>query len=164
MVNAAVRGKRVVLAAALYPITSAPLLADGVFTVSHDALLETVQGHPSGAETVSWPLPPTESAGALLEARLMVHAAPAWVTVNAWPAMVRTPVRLLWVLVGETATLTVPAPMPLAAEVTFSQLASVVAVHAQLESTVTDVLVAPPAAGAENAPALKVAVQLVYWN
>ena len=43
-----------------------------------------------------------------------MHAAPVWVTVNVWPAMVSVPVRELVLVLAVADQLTGPLPVPLA--------------------------------------------------
>src|SRR5438067_1472508 len=59
-----------------------------------------------------------------------VEAAPAWVTVNACPAMLSVPVRELVLVLAATDHVTVPLPVPLAG-VQLSQAALLDGVQAQ---------------------------------
>src|SRR5438552_991136 len=59
------------------------------------ALLDAVQLQPAIAVTPTEPVAAAESGLAAVCAIEYVHAAPAWVTVKVWPAIVRVPVREL---------------------------------------------------------------------
>jgi hypothetical protein len=78
----------------------------------------------------------------------MVNAqvAPGWVTVKLRPAIVSVAVRAADVVFEAAAKVTVPLPVPLDPAVTVTQLAPLVAVHAQPVVVVTATLPVPPAA------------------
>ena len=76
-----------------------------------------------------------------------MHAAPAWVTLNVWPPIVRVPVR--WLVVGLAVALnaTVPSPLPLAPLVTVNHgVLLLTPVHAHPVGAVTAVDPVPPPA------------------
>jgi hypothetical protein len=76
-----------------------------------------------------------------------VQAAASCVTVNAWPAMVRVPVRELVFGFAAALNATVPLPLPLAPLVTVSHDVSLLTpVHAHPAGAVTAVEPVPPAA------------------
>jgi hypothetical protein len=74
-----------------------------------------------------------------------VQDAAAWVTVTACPWIVTFAVRGSVAVFGATEMVAVPLPVPLQA-VIVSQVALVVADHAQPLSAVTVTLIGPPAA------------------
>ena len=67
-----------------------------------------------------------------------MQGTPACVTVTLWPAMVSVAVRAVAVVLATALNATVPLPVPLAPEVTVSQLALLAAVQAQPVGAVTD--------------------------
>jgi hypothetical protein len=69
-----------------------PLLPE--VRVTHETLLAAVQAHPASEVTLKVPVPPVEPAFTDAGEMEYVQLAPAWVTVNGFPAIVRVPVRL----------------------------------------------------------------------
>ena len=62
-------------------------------TVSHEALLVAVQGHPPSVPTTTLTLPPAELGKKELGPIKYAQAPPAWVMLNVWPAIDMLPVR-----------------------------------------------------------------------
>ncbi len=77
-------------------------------------------------------------------------AAPAWVTVTVWPAMVSVPVRGDVAVLAAIEKATAPFPLPLAPEVMVSQEALLVAVQLQPPAVVTALLLELAAAPGVN--------------
>jgi hypothetical protein len=75
-----------------------------------------------------------------------VHGAPACVTVKVRPATVKVAVRIDDVVFAAALNATGPEPLPLAPDVTVSQAALLVAVHAHPVGAVTVTEPEPPAA------------------
>jgi hypothetical protein len=107
------------------PLPDAPAV-----TVSQVLLLTAVQLQPAPAVTVTVPVVAAadvrfDDVGEMVN----VHGAPACVSVNVWPAMVRVPVRDVVLVLAATLYPTVPLALPLAPEVIVIQLALLTAVH-----------------------------------
>src|SRR5437867_2977215 len=100
-------------------------------TVSQLALLVAVHVQPVPAVTFVLPVPPPAPTFADDDDSEYVHAVPACETENVSPAMVSVALRDVVELFAPALKLTVPLPEPLAPAVTVSQLALLVAVHAQ---------------------------------
>ena len=124
-----------------FPVPVAPEVM-----VSQVAPVCAVQLHPVPPVTATLPVPP--DAGKVCEtgAIVIVQLAPACVTVKARPPIVIVPVRLVVAVLADALKLTAPLPEPLAPAVTVSQLALLVAVHAQPVPAETFVLPVPPVA------------------
>jgi hypothetical protein len=75
-----------------------------------------------------------------------VHAAPPWVTVKVWPAIVAVPVREVVAVLAAMLIVTVPLPTPLTPSVTLIHDVALDALHAQPPGLVTATLVRSPAA------------------
>ena len=75
-----------------------------------------------------------------------MQAAAACVTVTVCPPMVRVAVRAVVAVLAVAAKATVPAPLPLAPDVTVSHAAPLAAVQAQPAGDVSVTDPAPPAA------------------
>jgi hypothetical protein len=140
----------VVAFAAMVSVTDplpVPLAGD---TVIHAALLVAL--HPQPVALAVTPIvlvPPPLAAETVAGDTPMVQVMPAWVMVNAWPAIVTVPVRELVVVFAPAVTVTDPPPMPLAAD-TVSQAALLVVVQPQSPAlAVTATPVVPPAAAME---------------
>ena len=118
-----------------------PLVLDVM--VSQEALLVAVQEQP--VVVVTFVLPVLAVAVGLNEvgATENVQGAPAWVTVNVWPAMVSVPVLGEVDVFAAIEKATVPFPEPLAPDVMVSQEALLVAVQAQPAVVVTVALLEP---------------------
>ena len=95
------------------------------------ALLVVVQSHPVGAVTENDPVPPAAATFCDVFASVYEHETPACVTANVWPPMVSVAVRALVVPLAATLNPTVADPEPLAADVSVSQAALLLAVHPQ---------------------------------
>ena len=78
-----------------------------------------------------------------------MHDTPAWFTVNVWPPAVIVAVRAEALVLAATENATVPLPLPLLPEVTVTQAAELVAVHAQPDEEVTVKLPVPPLAATD---------------
>lgn len=74
-------------AATLYDTVPLPLPGVPPVTVIHDAPLDAVQVQPAATVTETVPGPPPAATVTLVADRLGVQATPAWVTVNARPAI-----------------------------------------------------------------------------
>ena len=74
-----------------------------------------------------------------------VHGAPAWVTLNVWPAIVTDPVRCAVPVFAATVTLTVP--LPVLPDPTVNHAALLVVLHAQVLPVVTATATLSPPAG-----------------
>jgi hypothetical protein len=135
-----------VFAAALKFTVPLPVPLAPAVMVSQVAPVTVIQLHPVPAATLTLPVPP--DAGKVCETgeRVIVQLAPACATVKACPPIVIVPERLVVVVLAAALKLTVPLPEPLAPAVTVSQLALLVAVHAQPVPAVTFVLPVPPVA------------------
>jgi hypothetical protein len=104
--------------------------------VIHDAGFVVVHEQPAVAVTATLEATALALQEALVGLMLKAHA-PAWVTVNVWPAIVIVPV--LGVVEGLAATeyATVPLPVPLEPLVTVIHPAELVAVQVQPAAPVT---------------------------
>ena len=71
------------------------------------------------------------------EAMVKVQAVPSWFTVNAWAAMVTTPLRATLVSFEATVYNTVPLPVPFVPEVMAIQLLVLFTVHTQSVAVTT---------------------------
>src|SRR5687767_11173319 len=123
-----------------------PVLAP--LNVSHGALLNDIHAQVDPVATDTAVVSP--AAGELRTVGEMpkVQAVlAAWVTVKVWPAMVMVPVRWAPVLPA-TTTLTAPLPVPVAPDITISQLTLLAAFHAHALVVVTATLVDSPIDGA----------------
>ena len=119
-------------------------------TVSQLTLLCAVQLQPAVALTVTQFDPPNAEIDALvglIEAPQVEDAA-ACVTVNVCPPTLIAAVREVVALLAATVNATVPLPLPLGVPLTVSQLALLVALHAQPAAAVTLKELDPPPAAA----------------
>jgi hypothetical protein len=109
------------------------------------ALLDAVQLQPAPAVTLTEPVLAAEPGLADVDAIEYAHAAPAWVTVNVWPPIVRVAMRELVLVLAVADQVTEPLPVPLAGEHVSQLVALLDAVQLQPAPVVT--LTAPvPAA------------------
>jgi hypothetical protein len=116
-------------------------------TVIHEGSPVVVQEQLAAVSTVSVPVRPAEVAETVPGVTVKVHgAAPGCVTVKVRPATVAVPMRWVVDVFGATVTVALPFPRPLAPAVMVSQLAPLVAAHAQLLPVVTATGVASPTA------------------
>src|SRR3954466_10838941 len=146
MVSVPVRGLIVGLAtAARLTVPESFPLAPPVI-VSQPSALVAVQAQPVSVVTVTLAVPAPAPMVWVSGATPYVQAAPAWVIVTIWPAMVSVPVRGVIVGFAAAVTFTLPESLPLAPLVIVSQPTPLVAVHAQPVSVVTVTLAAPPLA------------------
>jgi len=101
-------------------------------------LLVAVHPQPVPLETVIEPLAALDN-GSVDDVgeMVIVHGAPAWVTVKVLPPMVNVPVREVVALLALTLYPTEPLPLPLAPDVTVIHEALLVAVHAHPAPAVT---------------------------
>jgi hypothetical protein len=136
----------VVFAAPLKVTVPFPELVDPPVTVTQLAPLAAVQAHPVGVVTDTLPVPPIAATACVDDERLKVQLTPGCVTVKLWPAIVSVAVRAVVVVFAAALKLTVPLAEPLVPPVTVTQLAPLVAVHAQPVVVVTATLPVPPAA------------------
>jgi hypothetical protein len=117
------------VAAALYCTVPPPLPLAPDVTVSQDALLVAVHGHPAPVVTVTLPVPPAAGTLALVGAIEMEQPLPC-VTV-----IVEPPKRIVPVLAGPVSAATAkpiaPVPLPVSAVVNVIHGTSLTAVHAQ---------------------------------
>ncbi len=104
------------VAAAAYCTVPLPLPFAPDVTVSHDALLLAVHGHPSAVVTATLPEPPADGTLAAVGAIEMEHPLPC-VTVTCAPATLMLPLRA-GPLSGSTLNPNAPDPLPLVAVVT----------------------------------------------
>ena len=104
-----------VVAAAAYWTVPLPLPFAPAVTVSHDALLLAVHGHPSPAVTATLPEPPADGTLAAVGAIEIEHPLPC-VTVTCAPATLMVPLRA-GPLSGSTLNPNAPGPLPLVAVV-----------------------------------------------
>jgi hypothetical protein len=113
-------------------------------TVIHVALLTVVHAQPVIALTVVDPEPP-DAFTVCDEGEIVgVQGAPASLTVNAMPPIVRVPLRGVVVRFGSALKPTVPAPVPLLPDVTVNQLSLLVAVQSHPACVVIVTLPVPP--------------------
>ena len=112
IVSAADRATLVVAAAA-YWTAPLPLPFAPAVTVSHEALLLAVHGHPSPAVTATLPEPPADGTFAAVGAIEIEHPLPC-VTVTCVPATLMVPLRA-GPLSGSTLNPNAPEPLPLVA-------------------------------------------------
>jgi hypothetical protein len=110
--------------------------------------LAAVQTHPPGALTLTLPYPPAEVKAWLgwESAKEQLELLPAWETAKDWPAMVRAPVRVPVVVLGDTEYCTVAIPLAWLPEVTVIHAALLAAVQEQPPEAFTTTLPAPPMA------------------
>ena len=104
-----------------------------------------VQLQPPGAVTVTLPVPPALVSAIVVGDTVNAQAAPASVTLTAWPATVNEAVCDVDAVFAAAEYVTVPLPEPLAPPVMLNQLAVSVAVQAQPPSALTVTLPVPPA-------------------
>lgn len=90
----------------------------------------------------------------------MHPAAPAWVTVNVRVAIVIVAERAAVAVFAVAPKVTVPLPVPLAPEVTVSQPAGLLALHAHPVGAVTDTEPLAAAAGSDALAADNVGAQV----
>jgi hypothetical protein len=114
--------------------------------VSHALLLDAVHAQPVAAVTLMVPLPPAAATLADVGEIAGAHAAPAWETVKANPAIVSVPLRLDVLVLAAMVNATVPEPDPDAPDVIATHGALLVAVHAHPAASVTVLLPVPPEA------------------
>lgn len=123
-----------------------PVLAP--LNVSHAALLNDIHAQADPVVTETVVVSPAAGELRTVGERPKVQAVlAAWVTENVWPAMVMVPVRWAPVLPA-TTTVTAPLPVPVAPDVTISQLTLLAAFHAHALVVVTATLVVSPIDGA----------------
>ena len=146
-VNAPERATDDGFAVALNVTVPVPVPLAPAVTLSQLALLVADQLHPAVVVTVVVPLAPAAATDGLRGATLKPHAAPACVTVNVEPAIVIVPVRGVVAALAGTLKPTVPAPLPVAPEVTVIQEALLTDVqpHPDAAVTVTEPVPAPAA-------------------
>jgi hypothetical protein len=121
------------------PVPVAPELI-----VIQPALLAALQ--PQAAVTATLPLPALEVMVADAGEIVGTHGAPAWLTVNVEPAIVKVPVRLVVALLAATVKVAVPGPALEAPVLTLIHEALLTAVHRQPAATLTVLLAEPPPA------------------
>jgi hypothetical protein len=109
-------------------------------TVIQESDVAAVHAHPVAAETVTVAEAALAPSAALTGDTLNVHAAASWETVKARPAIVTVPVRAAVPGLAATEYPTVPAPVPLAPDVTVIHDAPLDAVHGHPLMAVTDTL------------------------
>ena len=138
-----------VFAATVKAVEPVPVPLAPDVTVIHVTVLIAVHAHPAALVTFSTgPLPPAASIEALV-GLTVYEQLPAWVMVTVWPPTVSVPVRAA-PLFAATRKVTVPLPVPLSPDVTVSQDAPLVAVHAHPLAAVTlSVGPVPPVAGTD---------------
>ena len=112
--------------------------------VIHAALLVALQPHPPPAVTVTVPV---VAAGVArfdpVGEMLMLHGAPACVTVNVCPPIVIVPVRDVADVFAVTLYATFPFPVPLAPTPIVIQASLLTAVQLQVAAAVTETLPLP---------------------
>jgi hypothetical protein len=113
-------------------------------TVIHVALLTVVHAQPVMALMVVDPDPPDALTVCDDGEIVGVHGAPASLTVNAMPPIVRVPFRGVVVGFGSALKPTVPPPVPLLPDVTVSQPSLLVADQLQPPCVVSVTLPVPP--------------------
>jgi hypothetical protein len=136
----------VVFAAAANVTVPPPVPLDPTVTVTQLAPLVAVHAQPVVVVTATLPVPPAAANACDDGEMLNAQPAAACVTVKLWPAIVSVAVRATVMLFAATLKLTVPLADPLDPAVTVTQLASLVAVHAQPVIVVTATLPVPPLA------------------
>jgi hypothetical protein len=80
-------------AAMVYDMVPLPLPGVPPVMLIHDALLDAVQGQPADTVTPTVPGPPLEPTVTCVADNVGVHTMPAWLTVNARPAIERVALR-----------------------------------------------------------------------
>jgi hypothetical protein len=93
--------------------------------------------------TVLVPVPP-EARSDWLTGEMVYEQVPVWVTVNALPAAVTMPTRVVAVVLAATVKVTVPFPDPDAPPVTAIHVTLLAAVHAHPAAVVTVLVPVPP--------------------
>jgi hypothetical protein len=136
----------VVFAAALRVTVPLPVPLDPAVTVTQLASLVAVHAQPVIVVTATLPVPPAAAKACVDGEMLNAQLAPACVTVKLWPEIVNVALRAAEVVFAAALKVTVPLPVPLDPPVTVTQLAPLVAVHAQPVIVVTATLPVPPAA------------------
>jgi hypothetical protein len=121
-----------------------PLPEPPLPTVSHAALETGVQEQPSGADTLTLPLPPDDENICVVDEIETLQAVPLCVTITFLPATSIDANRLSDE--GLVATLKLTLPVPLPPMPVTSQEAELTGVHAQPLDAVTPILPVPPAA------------------
>jgi hypothetical protein len=116
-------------------------------TLSQAALLVVLQVQVLPAVTATATDSPAAGEVRVVGEIAYVHAVPAWVTLNVWPAMVIVPVRCAVLVFAATMTPTVPLPVPVAPEPIVNQAALLVLLHAHVLPAVTPTATGSPAAG-----------------
>jgi hypothetical protein len=109
----AVRGDVLVFAETLYRTVPLPVPVDPLVIVIHVALSLAVQAHPDVVVTdTALPVVPAADGDAVVGDTENEQFAPAWVTVNALPAIVSVPVRgdVAVLAVAENETTLEPEP------------------------------------------------------
>jgi hypothetical protein len=146
IVSVAVRAVAVVFAAAVKVTVPLPVPLDPTVTVTQPAPLVAVQAQPDIVVTATLPVPPAAAMACVDGEMLNVQLAPDCVTVKVWPEIVNVVLRAAVVVFAAAVKVTVPLPVSLDPAVTVTQLAPLVAVHAQPVVVVTATLPVPPAA------------------
>jgi hypothetical protein len=164
MVNVPVRVVVAVFAATAIVAVPLPLPLPPALTVSQAALLVVDHAQELPAVTLTDVDSPAAGEVRVFGEIAYVHAAPACVTVKVWPAIVNVPVRLVLAVFAAALKVTDPVPLPVAPDVTVSQPAALLAVHAQPVAAVTVTLPVDAAAGTDAAVADKVGVQTVEYE
>jgi hypothetical protein len=142
---------------------SVPLLAGPVFSatwnwtipfpvplvpsviVSQDVAAVADQPQSAGLVTVTGAAVPPDAGAAWLVGSIVETHAPAWMTVNVWPAIVAVPARDVPAFAA-AITVTAPLPIPAFVSPTVSHDALLVAVQAQPSVVCTATEVLPPSA------------------
>ena len=120
-----------------------PVLPDP--TVNHAALLVVLHAQVLPVVTATATLSPPAGDVRLVGAIVNVHGAPAWVTLNVWPAIVTDPVRCAVPVFAATVTLTLP--LPVLPDPTVNHAALLVVLHAHVLPVVTATATLSPPAG-----------------
>lgn len=142
IVSVAERDAVVVFAAAVKSAVPPPLPVAPLVIVTHEAALVAFQVQPAPVVTVTAPVPPVAATDWLVE-EMAYEQAPACVRVNADPAIVSVPTRLVVAVFAEKPNATVPVPEPEAPDVRLIQELLLAAVHAQPAAAVTALLPEP---------------------
>ena len=148
MVIVPVRTVAAALAAIVYDTAPAPVPVAPELIVIQPTLLTAVHGHAAGEPTFTVPLVTPSGTEMLDGDRLVVHAAPSWVTVTVCPAMVIVPVREPPPGLPAIESDTLPVPLPDVPLVTTIHEAALAPVQEHPPPVVTDTV--PLVAGADT--------------
>jgi hypothetical protein len=121
-----------------------PVPVDPLVTLIQLELLVADQAQPASVDRLTVPDPPAAPVEPLDGESEYVQVVPACVTVSVWPATVIVALRCDPAGFAGAENATDPVPLPLAPLVIVSQLAPLVAVHAQPASAETDAVPLPP--------------------